>query len=201
MPRQPAQDYADRCRAVELQTNGLSRAEIAEVLGRPKRWVRRTFNRYDPEYGIDSLCDHSSRPQHSPNQTPPEIDQAVCELKQAHPAWGRRQIAKQLAWQWRDEPERARWVTEGRVRCVLARHPELTPAPSGREINPPRQIDYLACNILWAADIHETRLADGCLWQTLHWLDLHSRYELGQTTAAAWTENKVVESFLAVARQ
>jgi transposase InsO family protein len=201
MPRCPARDYADRCAAIELQQRGLRQCEIAARLQRPVRWVRRTVGRYDAAVGVASLCDHSSRPQRSPQRAPPEIEAAICALKQTHMAWGRRQIAKQLRWQWRDQPERQRWVSVGRVRRVLARHPELTLPMPAPERTPPRQIDYLTCNLLWAADIHETHLPDGSVWHTLHWLDLHSRFELGQLTAQRLTEELVVHSFLDAARQ
>jgi hypothetical protein len=201
MPRCPARDYADRCAAIELQQRGLRQCEIAATLQRPVRWVRRTVGRYDAAVGVASLSDHSSRPQRSPQRTPPEIAGAICALKQTHAAWGRRQIAKQLRWQWREDPERQRWVSVGRVRRVLAQHPELTPPVPPPERTPPRQIDYLACNLLWAADIHETHLPDGNVWSTLHWLDLYSRFELGQFTTQHLTEELVVHSFLAVAQQ
>jgi transposase InsO family protein len=201
MPRCPARDYADRCAAIELQQRGLRQCQIAATLQRPVRWVRRTMGRYDAAVGVASLCDHSSRPQRSPQRAPPEIEVATCALKQTHMAWGRRQIAKQLRWQWRDQPERQCWVSVGRVRRVLARHPELTPPMPAPERTPPRQIDYLTCNLLWAADIHETHLPDGSVWYTLHWLDLHSRFELGQLTTQHLTEELVVDSFLEVARQ
>ena len=201
MPRCPAKDYADRCRAVELERDGLSRVEIGQALQRPERWVRRALGRYDEHVGVESLRDRSSRPHYSPGKTPVEIEQAMCQMKQAHANWGRRQIAKQLRWQWRDDAARQRWAREGRVRCVLGRHPELRPAVAPTERRPPRQIDYLSCNLIWAADIHQTRLADGSVWETLHWLDLHSRYELGQMTGQCLTEDMVARSFLTTAQQ
>ena len=185
-----------------MQQRGLRQCEIAATLQRPVRWVRRTVGRYDATVGVASLADHSSRPHRSPAQTPSEIAAAICALKQAHATWGRRQIAKQLRWQWRADPERQCWVSVGRVRRVLAQHPELPPSvPAPPEHTAPRQIDYLACNLLWAADIHETHLADGNVWYTLHWLDLYSRFELGQLTTQRLTEALVVHSFLAVAQQ
>jgi len=200
MPRCPPKDYQDRCKAVELDQQGLTRREIAATLQRPERWVYRTLSHYEAEIGLESLRDRSSRPQHSPQRTPAEIEQVICELKQAHPVWGRRQICKQLRWRWREDPARLGWVSEGRVRCVLARHPELIPPVPPEERAPPRQIDYLDCNLLWGADIHQTRLPDGSIWETLHWLDLYSRYELGQVTAARLSEDMVISSFLAVAK-
>ncbi len=200
MPRHSAQDYADRVAAIELHEKGTRQCEIAEMLHRPARWVRRTQRRYDAQVGLDSLRDHSSRPHRCPNQTPPDIEQAVCALKQAHPGWGRRQITRQLRWRWREDPARRRWVGEKRIRHVLKRHPELNPAAPSQD-RPPRQIDYLECNLIWAGDIQETRLADGTIWHTLHWLDLYSRYELGQLTVQSLTEDLVIQSFLSVAQQ
>lgn len=201
MPRCPAQDYADRCRAVELRQQGLRQVEIAQALQRPTRWVRRTFARQKTPDDLASLRDRSSCPTRSPGRTPSEIEQAICALKQAHPIWGRRQIAKQLRWRWQQDDQRLAWVSEGRVRRMLARHPELQPVQPAPETQPGRQIDYLACNLIWAADIQETHLADGSTWCTLHWIDLHSRYLLGQLTVQELSEAQVVESFLAVARQ
>jgi hypothetical protein len=158
MARCPTCDYADRCAAIDLAHKGLSRREIGESLHRPERWVRRTFARYDQTIGLGSLHDRSSRPKQSPTQTSAEIEQAICDLKQAHPVWGRRQLAKQLRWRWRDDPQRLAGVSVGRVRRVLARHPELQPAEAPPVDKPLRQIDYLTCNLLWAADIQETQL-------------------------------------------
>jgi len=198
MPRSPAKDYADRCRVVDLKKDGLTHRAIAATLARPERWVRRTLARYDGQVGPPSLCDHSSRPHTSPNQTPSDVEQAICTMKQAHPTWGRRQISKQLRWQWRDQPARYQSITPSRVRCVLRRHAEFDPPPP-LALPPPRQIDYLACNLLWAADCHQTRLADGSTWETLQWIDLHSRFALGQVTATTLTEESVVQNFLQVA--
>jgi len=201
MPRCPAKDYADRCAAVELEQEGMSHRQIARALHRPERWVRRTLARYDPQVGLESLRDRSSRPHRSPNRTPAKVEEAICAMKCAHPSWGRRQITRQLRWQWREEPALLRWVSEGRVRRVLARHPELAPPVVSPAHPPPRQIHYLHCNLIWGADIQQTILPDGSVWETLHWLDLYSRYELGQVTAPRLTEELVARSFLQVAAE
>lgn len=201
MPRCPAKDYADRCQAVTLDQQGMRRFEIAKVLCRPDRWVRRTLTRYDPQEGWESLRDHSSRPHRSPYQTSPQIEKAICEMKRAHPHWGRRQIYKQLRWQWRDEPLLQAEMTESKVRRVLARHPELAPRVDPPRRPPPRQIDYGTCHLMWGADIQETKLPDGSRWQTLHWLDLYSRYELGQLSAPSLTESMVIDSLLATLKE
>jgi hypothetical protein len=198
MPRSPAKDYADRCKVIELKQDMLTQRAIAETLHRPERWVRRTLARYDAQMGLASLKDQSSRPHSSPNRTAADAEQAICDMKRAHAEWGRRQIAKQLRWLWRDQPARCTAVTPSRVRCVLKRHREFDPPPPP-QLPPPRQIEYLTCNLLWAADCHQTRLEDGSTWETLQWIDLYSRFALGQVTAPTLTENLVAQSFLHVA--
>jgi hypothetical protein len=106
----------------------LRQVEIAQALQRPARWVRRTFARQKTPEDLASLRDRSSCPKRSPGRTPVELEQAICELKQAHPLWGRRQIARQLRWRWQQDAQQLAWVSEGRVRCVLARHAELQAA-------------------------------------------------------------------------
>jgi len=165
------------------------------------RWVRRMMGRYDSVVGMASLCARSSRPQCSPQQIPPEISRAICVLKQAHGAWWLRRIAKQVRWQWRTEPECQHWVNVGRMRRVLVRHPELDPLAPASERIALRHVGYLTCNLIWVGDIHETPLPDGHLWCTLHWLNLHSRFELSQLTAQRLSEALVVRSFLDIAQQ
>ena len=201
MPRCPAKDFADRCQAVALCQQGMKHIEIARALHRPDRWVRRTLARYDPQVGLESLRDRSSRPHRSPHQTSPQMEEAICEMKRAHPHWGRRQICRQLRWRWRDDPLLQDNITASKVRRVLARHPELASRPDPPTRDPPRQIDYGACHLMWGADFHETKLADGSKWQTLHWLDLYSRYELGHFSASSFTEEMVIDSLLATVKE
>jgi len=201
MPRCPAKDYADRCQAITLYQQRMKHSEIAKALQRPERWVRRTFARYDAQVGLESLRDHSSRPHHSPQQTSPQMEQAICEMKRARPHWGRRQICKQLRWQWRDDLLLQAEITPSKVRRVLGRHPELAPRVDPPARLPPRQIDYGACHLMWGADIQETKLVDGSRWQTLHWIDHYSRYALGQLSAPSLTEEMVIGSLLATTQE
>ncbi len=81
MPRCPSKDYVDRCRAVEMKQGGMTQRQIADDLHRPERWVHRALVRYDPQLGLESLRDRSSRPHRSPNRTPPEIEAIICSWK------------------------------------------------------------------------------------------------------------------------
>ena len=56
------------------------------------RWKRR----YNPKH-LDSLEDHSHRPRHIRQPTaPPKLVQAVLELREEHPRWGKNKLSKLL---------------------------------------------------------------------------------------------------------
>lgn len=59
---------------------GVSRETAYKWLGRAKR------------EGEAGLVDRSRRPLRSPRKTAPEIEEAVCALRQTHPAWGGRKL-------------------------------------------------------------------------------------------------------------
>ena len=54
------------------------------------------LDRYSRE-GEAGLLERSRRPHHSPNRTPAELEQAVLQLRDEHPAWGGRTLRKVLA--------------------------------------------------------------------------------------------------------
>ena len=54
------------------------------------------LDRYSRE-GEAGLVERSRRPHHSPNRTPAELEQAVLQVRDEHPAWGGRTIRKVLA--------------------------------------------------------------------------------------------------------
>ena len=47
--------------------------------------------------GEAGLVERSRRPHNSPNRTPAELEQAVLQVRDEHPAWGGRTIRKVLA--------------------------------------------------------------------------------------------------------
>ncbi|MCY4448441.1 MAG: helix-turn-helix domain-containing protein, partial [Chloroflexi bacterium] len=54
------------------------------------------LRRYAHE-GDAGLAQRSRRPHHSPNRMPAEVEQAVVDVREEHPAWGGRTIRKVLA--------------------------------------------------------------------------------------------------------
>lgn len=61
---------------------------------------RGTFYYWKPRFdkeGYEGLAEFESHAPDNPARIEPEVEQAVTELKQAHPDWGKKRIAQELA--------------------------------------------------------------------------------------------------------
>lgn len=61
---------------------------------------RGTFYYWKPrfdEYGYAGLAEFASRAPQEPHRTAPEVEQQVIALRRAHPDWGKRRIADEVA--------------------------------------------------------------------------------------------------------
>ena len=89
-------------------------SKTARLLGVCRKTVRKAVRRYK-EGGEENLQNRSTRPKHSPNKTPPDIEQAIIKAyKRCHCGRGRlyRLVKKKLG----------NRVTEWMVRYTLRRH-------------------------------------------------------------------------------
>jgi transposase InsO family protein len=77
-----------------IEREGWPVAVAAESMGVSRETAYRWLRRHRAE-GIAGLEDRSSRPRGSPNQTAPEIEDRVCELRRTH-RWGPHRIAYAL---------------------------------------------------------------------------------------------------------
>lgn len=127
--------------------------------------------RYQQE-GMDGLQDRSRRPLHSPTQTDPAMEDAVCAVRVAHPAWGGRKIRRVLLNQGATAVPAASTITG-----ILRRHELLDPTQSANH-RPWQRFEAAAPNDLWQMDFKgHFALRDGrCHPLTV--LDDHSRYSL-----------------------
>jgi putative transposase len=66
-----------RKRAIKLWLQGLSKSAIARRLGKPRLWVQRWIQRYDPRLGEASLQDRSSIPKHVREKYPKKVKEAA----------------------------------------------------------------------------------------------------------------------------
>jgi transposase InsO family protein len=117
------------------------------------------------------LADRSRRPHYSPVRTDEAIERRILVVRDAHPAWGARKIARCLE---REGLHRPAFST---VHEILRRHDRIA-APDGGPVAHTR-FERPAPNLLWQMDFKGwISLADGRRCHPLTILDDHSRYDL-----------------------
>lgn len=119
------------------------------------------------------LADRSRRPNTSPAQTTGAIEAAVLCVREEHPAWGARKIARCL--------ERTGLAPPAisTIHQILRRHGRIgeRAGPSGSSY---QRFEMEAPNLLWQMDFKGwIRLGNGVRCHPLTVLDDHSRYSIG----------------------
>jgi transposase len=138
------------------------------------KWLRRF-----QEGGAAALGDQSRRPAPSPGRTSAEIERLVCEVRQAHPAWGGGKIKAYLERQGGHGVPAASTVTE-----ILRRWDRIDPQETLKH-KPGQRFERSAPNELWQIDFkgHFT-VADGNVCHPLTVLDDHSCFLIGLRACA-----------------
>jgi len=122
--------------------------------------------------GEAELEARSRRPHHSPARCEAAIEALAIAVRDAHPAWGARKIARCLARQGHAPP------AISTVHQILRRHDRVDP-PAGKPGEPYRRFEKEAPNLLWQMDFKgHMPLADGVSRHPLTVIDDHSRYAL-----------------------
>lgn len=148
---------------------GANRRELCRRFGISPQTAYKWLARYAKD-GSAGLADRSRRPQHSPDQTPSDVQAAVVELRLAHPAWGGRKISRRL------QDLGLVSVAPSTVSSILHRHGLI--APMAAEDKAWQRFEHELPNALWQADFkgHFETLQGRCSPLTV--LDDHSRYNL-----------------------
>jgi transposase InsO family protein len=133
------------------------------------KWLARVAQAAQPSPA--ALHDRSRRPMSSPTRSTAGVEQSVVSLRQQHPAWGGRKIARCLAD--RGEAE----LAPSTVTRILHRHGLIT-EQAQLQHQPWQRFEHDAPNSLWQIDFkgHFPTLAGPCHALTL--LDDHSRFNL-----------------------
>ena len=84
-----------RYRAVLEVGIGVPVTEVAERYGVSRQSVHTWLVRYRQE-GIAGLEDRSHQVHHHPWRIPAGIEEAICELRRAHPKWGPRRLVFEM---------------------------------------------------------------------------------------------------------
>lgn len=118
-----------------------------------------------------ALADRSRRPLSSPRRSAPPLEEAVVQLRQQHPGWGGRKIARRLAVLGQGE------VAPSTVTGILHRHGLIHPEAS-EQATAWKRFEHERPNLLWQIDFKGDFLtfAGKCFPLTL--IDDHSRFNL-----------------------
>lgn len=129
------------------------------------------------QHGELGLEEQSRAPRRHPNQTPPEIERAVLQLRREHPRWGPRKLLAKLA---KRDPQQ-RWPAASTIGAMLDRE-GLTQHRRPRRRTPPYTQPLAWAtepNRVWCADFKGWfRSGDGTRIDPLTLSDAHSRYLL-----------------------
>ena len=152
------------------QQEGVNRRELFRRFGISPpvgyKWLARFA------FGDVELADRSRRPHASPLRSADVTEELVLSVRDAHPVWGARKIARCLAREGHTVP------AVSTVHAILRRHGRVV-APAGRPGEPYRRFEKEAPNLLWQMDFKgHMPLADGSSCHPLTMVDDHSRFAL-----------------------
>lgn len=172
MPWQEKDTMSLRREFVELaQQEGANIRALCRHFGISPKSGYKWLQRCAESVGSRVLTDRSRRPHTSPGRTATEIEAAIVALRQAHPAWGGRKIARRLL------DLEAIHLAPSTVTSILHRHGLIRPEDS-EAAKPWQRFEHEAPNALWQMDFkgHFPTPTGKC--HTLSVLDDHSRFNL-----------------------
>ena len=193
-PQGPGWQVEHRYRAVMEVLDGSPVSEVAVRYGVSRQSVYAWRDRYAAG-GIDGLRDVSRRPRTSPSRLPAETEALVCELRRAHPRWGARRIAFEVAQRGADRPP-----SRATVHRVLERNGMVVPQAQ-RHKRKYKRWQRETPMALWQLDlVGGIYLADGRECKLLSGIDDHSRFVVCAAVLAVPSGRAVADAFVAAMR-
>jgi len=158
---------------VRLASSGtITMTDLCRRFGISRQTGYRLLRRVASE-GAAGLMDRSRRPHNTPRRVAAAIEAQVLAMRDRHPAWGGRKIARRLKDLKVAAVPAASTVTE-----ILRRHDRLDAAESDRH-RPFHRFERAAPNELWQMDFKGHFALDRGRCHPLTVLDDHCRYSLG----------------------
>jgi transposase InsO family protein len=180
-----------RYRAVLEVLDGSPASEVAVRYGVSRQSVYSWKARHAAG-GLDGLREVSRRPRTSPSRLLAETEALVCELRRAHPRWGARRIAFEVAQRGVAGPP-----SRATVHRVLARNGLVTPQAQQHK-RKYRRWQRETPMALWQLDlVGGIYLADGRECKLLSGIDDHSRYVVCAAVLAVPSGRAVADAFMA----
>jgi transposase len=179
-----------RYRAVLEVGIGVPVTEVAERYGVSRQSVHTWVQRYRLE-GITGLQDRSHRVRAHPWRIPAEVEEAVCELRRAHPAWGPRRLVFEM--------NRGGYgqVTRSAVYRSLVRNGLIEPRSRRRRRKDYRRWERSVAMELWQLDVTASAfLIDGTEVKIVTGVDDHSRFCVIARAVRRATARPVCQAFV-----
>jgi len=149
------------------QLEGANRRELSRRFGIHPDTGYKWLERWNG--GETELADHSRRPHTSPARIGKKIEDRILAVRDAHPPWGARKIARCL------EREGVEPPAVSTIHAVLRRHGRVVPPPGGKAAE--QRFEKEAPNLLWQMDFKGwIKLGNGERCYPLTIVDDHSRY-------------------------
>jgi transposase InsO family protein len=180
-----------RYRAVLEVLDGSPVSEVAVRYGVSRQSVYAWKARHAAA-GVDGLREASRRPRTSPSRLAAEAEALVCELRRAHPRWGARRIAFEVA-----QRGTAGGPSRATVHRVLVRNAMVTPQAQAHKRKYRRWARETPM-ALWQLDlVGGIYLADGRECKVLSGIDDHSRFVVCAAVLAVPSARAVADAFTA----
>ncbi len=149
---------------------GVNRRELCRRFGISPQTGYKWLGRF--EAGDRALADRSRRPRSSPSRSADSTERLVVAVRDSHPAWGARKIARCLTREGHAVP------AVSTVHEILRRRGCIVP-PGGTPGQPYQRFEKEAPNLLWQMDFKgHMPLGDGTSCHPLTMIDDHSRFAL-----------------------
>ena len=170
MPWKEATPMSLRTEFVALaHGQGVSMSELARRFGISRKTAYKWLQRAAAD---EPLSNRSRQPHSSPTRTDEVMEEAVVRLRQQHPCWGGRKLARVLHNRGHSDVPAPSTITH-----ILRRHGLLCPATPGTSPGWQR-FEHAAPNELWQMDFKGTVVLGSGRCDPLTVLDDHSRYNL-----------------------
>ena len=151
------------------QGHGVTISELARRFGISRKTAYKWLARVRAE---EPMTDRSRRPQSSPTRTNEVIEQALVELRRAHPCWGGRKLHQVLI-----DRHQTNVPAPSTITHILRRH-GLMPEQTAGQGRPWKRFEHESPNDLWQMDFKGTIAVGTGRCDPLTVLDDHSRYNL-----------------------
>ena len=159
---------------------GANRRELCRRFGISPKTGYALLKRFASQ-GAGALAPRSRKPLTTPTRTAPQVEQAVIALRQQHPAWGGRKIARRLL----DLHALGDWPVPpaSTITAILHRHDLITPAAS-LSAQHWQRFEHAVPNALWQIDFKGDFAMASARCYPLTLIDDHSRFNLTLSACA-----------------